>query len=561
MLVESGHTTPEEEQTTLDLPGREALPPRRRKRRSGRRHGKPAPRKPEFSPEQILAWADHHFQVTGQWPTSQSGRVALAPSETWCAVDQALRGGLRGLSGDRSLARLLAEERGVRNRASIPPLTVEQILAWADAHHAHTGEWPKANSGAIPEVPGETWAKVNAALLSGSRGLTGDSSLARLLLEKRDVEHHLARPRLTVEQILTWIDAFYERHGQWPTHASGAVEDALGERWDALDNALRAGLRGLPGGSSVARLLAEHRGVRVATGIPPLTEAQILAWADAHFERHGCYPREDSGPVEDASGENWKNLDGSLRMGRRGLAGGSSLPLLLTEHRNCPYRAPRPPLTEAQILAWADAFHARHGRWPSRNSGPIDGAPGETWGGVCQALRNGLRGFPGDSSLAKLLRRKRGHRHCHLLPRLTEEQVLAWADAYHAEHGTWPRSDSGPIEGAGGDTWQQVNAALRVGLRGLPGGSSLAQLLQERRGVRNRKRLPPFTEAQIRKWALAHRARTGRWPTSSSGPVVDAPGETWTAVEAALRNGQRGLAGGTSLSRFVRDLDRLIPGD
>jgi hypothetical protein len=22
------------------------------------------------------------------------------------------------------------------------PLTVEQILAWADAHHARTGEWP-----------------------------------------------------------------------------------------------------------------------------------------------------------------------------------------------------------------------------------------------------------------------------------------------------------------------------------------------------------------------------------------------------------------------------------
>jgi hypothetical protein len=62
-----------------------------------------------------------------------------------------------------------------------PPLTVEQILAWADAHQARTGHWPSSESGAIPETRSETWAKVHSALREGHRGLPGGDTLARLL--------------------------------------------------------------------------------------------------------------------------------------------------------------------------------------------------------------------------------------------------------------------------------------------------------------------------------------------------------------------------------------------
>jgi hypothetical protein len=48
-----------------------------------------------------------------------------------------------------------------RNKARLPPLTVAQILAWADAHRARTGEWPRVLSGPIPEAPGESWRAVN----------------------------------------------------------------------------------------------------------------------------------------------------------------------------------------------------------------------------------------------------------------------------------------------------------------------------------------------------------------------------------------------------------------
>jgi hypothetical protein len=43
---------------------------------------------------------------------------------------------------------------------------------------------------------------------------------------------------------------------------SGVIKDDLAETWRRVDNGLRYGLRGLPGGSSLARLLDEKRGVR-----------------------------------------------------------------------------------------------------------------------------------------------------------------------------------------------------------------------------------------------------------------------------------------------------------
>jgi hypothetical protein len=58
---------------------------------------------------------------------------------------------------------------------------------------------------------------------------------------------------------------------------------------------------------------------------------------------------------------------------------------------------------------------------------------------------------------------------------------------------------------------------------------------------------------------LAHRKRTGRWPTALSGPVVEAPGETWRGVEMALVQGQRGLPKGSSLARVLKPLKEKSP--
>jgi hypothetical protein len=97
---------------------------------------------------------------------------------------------------------------------------------------------------------------------------------------------------------------------------------------------------------------------------------------------------------------------------------------------------------------------------------------------------------------------------------------------------------------------------MRKGLRGLRPGNSLAKLLAERRGKRNRKQLPKYTLRRILEWADAFHKRTEKWPITKSGPILDAQGEIWLAVDIALRKGQRGLPGGTSLAQL---LDRRRP--
>src|SRR4029453_3331360 len=143
-----------------------------------------------------------------------------------------------------------------------------------------------------------------------------------------------------------------------------------------------------------------------------------------------------------------------------------------------------PPLSIAQILAWADEYHERTGSWPKKNTGRIAGTLGEDWARVDRALRRGLRGLQGRSSLPQLLSERRGVRNHSKLPRLTERQILAWADKHHKRTRKWPRLVSGPIEGAPGESWLRVDLALRNGGRGLARGSSRARLLKERRRVR-----------------------------------------------------------------------------
>jgi len=250
-----------------------------------------------------------------------------------------LKSGHRGLPRKLSLAKLLARERGVRNRASVPRLSRKRILAWADAHKRRTGSWPTKQPVSIPEAPDETWAAVEAALRDGRRGLRAGSSLARLLSEHRGRRNRKNLPRLSNKKILAWADAHQRRTGRWPTVNAGPVEDAAGETWAALDDALRQGHRGLPGGSSLRQLLVRKRGLRDPRRLPRLTEEQILEYADRHFERTQRWPHHKSGPLAEANGETWAAINWALRHGRRGLPGGSSLAKLLARRRSV-YRGP-----------------------------------------------------------------------------------------------------------------------------------------------------------------------------------------------------------------------------
>jgi hypothetical protein len=195
-------------------------------------------------------------------------------------------------------------------------------------------------------APGLQWHTVDAHLRRGGRGLHGGDSLSRLLAGRLKARNLSGRPQLTEDGILAWADAHRRRTGRWPTCRDGPVAGAPGETWKGIHQALANGYRGLPGGSSLARLLAQRRGKRLLRDLPPLTVAGILAWADRHKAETGCWPIAKAGTVPGVPGETWKAVGRALECGGRGLPGGDSLRKLLERERGLPprKRAPSPPL-------------------------------------------------------------------------------------------------------------------------------------------------------------------------------------------------------------------------
>ncbi len=358
---------------------------------------------PRLSVAKILAWAEAHRAATGRWPSSVCGPVRDAEGEHWRSIDTALREGYRGLPGGESLGTVIRGHAGPDAYRTRPMLTVEQVLAWAAAHHEATGEWPGEDSGPIRGVPGEKWKAISLTLSRGCRGLPGGSSLAQLLAEHFGARNPSDLPRLTIAQILGWADAHHAARGRWPSASSDAVAEGSEETWARVNAALYKGLRGLPGGSSLARVLAKHRPVR-----PRLSLRKIHAWACAHRETTGRRPDAYAGPVPGVPDETWSAVDGALRYGRRGLPGGSSLTALLGRSIDPAAQGRRPDLTVDQVLAWADAHRAATGRWPSNTSGAVGGEPGEKWINLDVAFRHGRRGLPRGTSLSRVIAEHRG---------------------------------------------------------------------------------------------------------------------------------------------------------
>jgi hypothetical protein len=508
---------------------------------------------------QILEWADAHHAATGRWPSTSSGRIGQSRFGTsWKSVDVALRKGLHGTPAV-SLAMFLHQRRGKKLRVDVEKarspiqksrkkkpthvgdrekLSVERILDWADAHQAATGRWPTKTSGAITGVPGESWRTVADALVDGRRGLPGGKTLSRLLLQHRGGLGLNRLPDLTVRQILSWADAFYDTHGCWPSERRGKVAGASWETWTGIDRRLRQGGRGLPGGSSLSQLLAKHRGAcgpRIPRG---LSITQIVAWAKAHHAATGNWPNGNSGAVRGARRRTWRMIEEALRRGGHGLPRGLTLSRLLDQHR----AKPGPDLTLGRILAWAEAHRAATGQWPTRRSGAVAGAPGEDWNVIDQALRRGRRGLPGGLSLLQLP----GRKLAPMRTDLTIRQIRAWGQTHRAATGSWPTRNSGEVLGARDETWRGIDDCLQRGLRGLPCGFSVARLFQT--DVSSRR--PRLTVEQILAWGDAHHLATGEWPRAVGTPILGAPGEKWKSVNKALQLGHRGLPSGLSLSRL-----------
>jgi hypothetical protein len=132
-------------------------------------------------------------------------------------------------------------------------------------------------------------------------------------------------------------------------------------------------------------------------------------------------------------------------------------------------------LTTSKILAWAGAYFEKHGRWPNSRKRENPGSEGKSWRAIDNALKCGLYGLPAGSSLSQFLKEHGKVKR----DKLTTSEILAWADAYLEKRGRWPNSREGEIPDSQGMTWRAIDEALQRGRYGLPGRSSLAQLLKE----------------------------------------------------------------------------------
>jgi superfamily II DNA or RNA helicase len=495
--------------------------------------------------EGILMWADDHKAQTGEWPSQTSGAIPET-EETWAGINHALDRGHRGLATQRySLARLLEDYRGVRNRGSLPPLTEAIVLEYADKHFASHGSWPTKDSGVI-EGTKDKWSGISIALRNGARGLRRKISLANLLWEKRGVPNKANRPKLTIAQILQWIDAHKKRTRQWPNQDSGKVE-GTSETWRGINSALAKGMRGLKGGSSIVQLLVEQRGVKTRFWAESLTVADILSWCDCFFERQSRWPKSSDGEIP-GTPYSWLTVDNKLRTGWAQHKRGSSLPQLLHEKRGYRHRHKLPPLTRKRIIALAKQHFRREGRWPTTESGEIPGT-GETWQRINAALAQGQRGFPGGDSLPRFLHRELGVVHRLASARLSVRRVLEWVNEHKARFGTFPTIHDNRAP-ALGESWLAINAALERGSRGLPGGSSLPKLLAEHRGVTRGIHRPRLKLATIVGWARSHHKATGQWPTEGAGEIVGTD-ERWDNIAQCVRLGLRGCPAGWTLKKVI----------
>ncbi len=364
--------------------------------------------------------------------------------------------------------------RAVARVAQRPPLTVEQILKWADRHKAQTGKWPRYHSGKIDGTD-LTWMAVGYSILYAKPNLPHGLTLPLLLQKYRGVHNRRLQPALTITRILRWADDFRRATGTWPIATSGRISGTT-DSWNSIDSALRTARRGISRKTSLARLLFRYRGVENIADKAPLKTKEILKWAKSFHRKYGRWPSVKAKPVRGQK-SSWASIDHCMRSGLRGCQPGGSLASFLESHVGVVNPRDKPQLSIREIVSWMETYHATHGEWPTIRSGRVAGH-GETWGGIELALTRCQRGVKKKTSLADLRHRYLGVVNPQDQSPLTLRWIKKQIHLYFRKTGRWPNTQSGSIPGTT-ETWQKVASALWGGLRGIEIKTTLRDVVTE----------------------------------------------------------------------------------
>lgn len=226
---------------------------------------------------------------------------------------------------------------------------------------------------------------------------------------------------------------------------------------------------------------------------PNPTPDRIREAVQAYRDVHGKNPVYTGGDATSYFGypETWAAIGQCLDLGLRGMPGGSSLHKFLVEQGFAKPIPTKPRLSNSVIRRSVLKYtRANSGKMPTIRSGdatPYFGYP-DTWKSVHQALAHGYRGMPGGSSLSKFLSNHGFKPHKPRpknKPPLTMDAITIAIQRYRKMHRGNPSDASGDATPYFDhpETWTAIGQCLRIGFRGLPGGSSLSNLCKELDGV------------------------------------------------------------------------------
>jgi hypothetical protein len=349
---------------------------------------------------------------------------------------------------------------------------------------------------------------------------------------------------LSEDLIVKAMKNYHEDHDKYPVQLSGDASKYIGFKinWNAINNCLKKGCRGLPGGSSLFKLRQEYFTGKES----PLTEDIIVKAMKEYHEDHDKYPSSESG---DASKYlkfkiTWSAIGACLRKGLRGLPGDSSLAQLRKKYDI----GVKPDLTEEQIIKAMRGYFEEHGRYPSLRGGCASKYIFEDilWSGIDASLRHGHRGLPGGSSLHKL-KNERSFKHS-----LAKEDIAMAMKAYHEDHNKYPSKESGDASKYFGFkiTWEAIDHLLRRGVSGGHKGSSVAKL-------KKHYRFGCLTEELIIKAITEYHGECERYPSCLSGDASTYFGfkTTWRNINERLNRGDRSLSKASSLAKLKKKYD------
>ncbi len=191
-------------------------------------------------------------------------------------------------------------------------------------------------------------------------------------------------------------------------------------------------------------------------------------------------------------------------------------------------RQESPPLTKDII--WRDVLDelavSDPKKWVGAASGPVMNCPGDTWKARQHMLSLGGRGLEGGSSIHQFI----------------AERVHATGETYKEQHGAYPDRNSGVFTEDPRLTWADIDDAYQ---KGTNAKSSLHRVFHG----------DTLTKESIWRDVLDELAASDikKWVSQASGPVMNCPGDTWSAREAMLIRGGRGLEGGSSISQLITE--------